>query len=44
MLQTYSIGVDFLQKWPIRYQLLSEFLKPPLDEKELRQQIAVKDK
>jgi len=34
----------FIEKWPIRCQLLSECLKPQLNEKQLKKQIAVKEK
>lgn len=34
----------FIEKWPIRCQLLSEFLKPPINDKQRRRQVAVKEK
>ncbi|PFX18182.1 transcription factor 24-like [Stylophora pistillata] len=34
----------FIEKWPIRCQLLSDFLRPQLDESQTRRQIAVKEK
>lgn len=34
----------FIEKWPIRCQLLSEFLRPQLDETQTKQQIIVKEK
>lgn len=34
----------FIEKWPIRCQLLSEFLRPQLDETQTKQQITLKEK